>query len=260
VKSYNQPCRSSRQQVLEAARQLNMAVVPEGGMSWYWNLNQIVDGHTTIEHNLPIEPFYDDVIQLAVAAGTALTPTMIVNYGDLNGEIWWYQNTNVWENERLMKFSSEKTIRPKSVRRSMMADNRDYIHFPTAQTLLKVFNQGVHTPTGAHGNLPGLGIHWEMNMLGQGGYTTHQALYAATASGADALGLDQDLGTLEEGKFADLIIYDPADSPLESLANSQKVKWVMKDGYLWDAATMQQILPFPLDLPQGPILNEPHLS
>jgi hypothetical protein len=63
VKSYMQPCRAARQRLLQAARELNMDVVVEGGMAFYWNLNEIFDGHTTIEHSLPMAPLYNDVVR-----------------------------------------------------------------------------------------------------------------------------------------------------------------------------------------------------
>jgi len=66
--------------LLEAAKELDMAVVPEGGMAYYWNLNQIIDGHTTIEHAIPVAPLYEDVLRLFSASGTAYTPTLVVNF------------------------------------------------------------------------------------------------------------------------------------------------------------------------------------
>ena len=50
--------------MLEAARQLDMLVVPEGGSTFMHNMTMIVDGHTSIEHNIPVENAYDDVLQL----------------------------------------------------------------------------------------------------------------------------------------------------------------------------------------------------
>jgi len=102
IKSYNQPCRAVRQRILQAARQLNLNVVPEGGMSYFWNLNQIIDGHTTIEHALPVAPLYNDAIQLFAASGTAWTPTFIVNYGGQFGERYWHEHSDLWTDNRLL--------------------------------------------------------------------------------------------------------------------------------------------------------------
>jgi hypothetical protein len=144
IKSYNQPCRSSRQKILQAARELGVNVVPEGGMSMYWNLNQIIDGHTTIEHALPIAPLYKDVIQLFASSGTAWTPTLIVNYGGIFGERYWYQHTNVWEDERLMRFAPDNVVQPVTVRR-VQAEDIDYHHFKTAAMVKKVYEAGSYT-------------------------------------------------------------------------------------------------------------------
>ena len=64
VKSYNQPRRDSRQMIVEAARELEMMVVPEGGSTYHWNIAQVLDGHTGIEHNIPVAPLYDDALRL----------------------------------------------------------------------------------------------------------------------------------------------------------------------------------------------------
>ena len=86
VKSYNQPRREQRQQVLKAARELGMMVYPEGGSTFQHNMNMIVDGHTGIEHSIPVSPVYKDFLTLYGASGAGYTPTLIVSYGGLWGE------------------------------------------------------------------------------------------------------------------------------------------------------------------------------
>ncbi|MEO1384896.1 MAG: amidohydrolase, partial [Bacteroidota bacterium] len=81
IKSYNQPRRNQRQWVIEAARQLEIMVYPEGGSFFYHNMSMVADGHTSVEHNIPVAPLYSDVIQFWSQTGTANTPTLIVNYG-----------------------------------------------------------------------------------------------------------------------------------------------------------------------------------
>lgn len=259
VKSYNQPCRAARQEILQAARELGMDVVPEGGMAFYNNLNQIMDGHTTIEHSLPMAPLYNDVITLFAKSGTAWTPTLIVNYGGLWGEEYWYDVTNVWEDPRLMKFVPNAPVMARSLRRQKAQPPWDYHHFATSKSVAAVFNAGGLVQTGAHGQQQGIGFHWEMLMMEQGGLNPYQVLYTATMAGAKALGLDGDLGSLEAGKMADLIFFDPSNNPLENINFSRDVEYVMLDGRLYNAQTMDQILPFPQTLPQGPVLNTPSI-
>ncbi|MCB1037819.1 MAG: amidohydrolase family protein, partial [Acidobacteria bacterium] len=92
---------------------------------------------------------------------------------------------------------------------------------------------------GAHGQREGLGAHWELWSLVQGGMTPMEALRSATISGARYLGLDAQLGSVETGKLADLIVL--GENPLENIRNSESVSLVMVGGRLFDAATMDEI-------------------
>jgi len=98
---------------------------------------------------------------------------------------------------------------------------------------------GGHVQLGAHGQLQGLGAHWELWMLAQGGMTPLEALACGTIDGARYLGLDHDIGSLEKGKLADLVVLDR--NPLEDIKNSDSVRWVMVNGRLYDAATMNEV-------------------
>jgi hypothetical protein len=178
------------------------------------------------------------VIRVIAKSHTGLTPTLIVNYGGLFGENYWYQNTNVWENERLLTFTPRDVVDPRS-RRRIMASNDDYSFVETSKTLKSVLDAGGKVQLGAHGQLQGLGAHWELWMLQLGGMTPMQALQCATINGAYYLGLDKDLGSLEPGKLADLVVMD--QNPLDNIRNSNSIRYVMMNGRLFDAGTMDQI-------------------
>jgi hypothetical protein len=238
VKSYNQPRRNQRQQVIQAARELEMLVVPEGGSTFYHNLSMILDGHTGVEHSIPIAPVYQDVLKLWGASQTGYTPTLVVAYGGIWGENYWYQKTNVWEKSRLLNFTPRAIIDSRA-RRRMLIPDEDFGHVTNAQTAKALLDAGAKVQLGAHGQLQGLGAHWEMWMFVQGGMTPLQAIRAATLHGAQYLGLDGETGSLEKGKLADLIVLN--QNPLENIQHSESILYTMKNGRLYDAATMNEI-------------------
>jgi imidazolonepropionase-like amidohydrolase len=238
VKSYNQPRRDQRQKVVQAARELGMMVVPEGGSLFQHNMTMVVDGHTGVEHALPVPRVYEDVLQLWSRSGTGYTPTLGVAYGGLWGENYWYQKTNVWEDARLLSFVPRRRVDARA-RRRVMAPEDEFNHMATAQAARALSDRGVSVQMGAHGQREGLAAHWELWMFGQGGMKPLQALKAATWAGAWYLGLDGELGSLEEGKLADLVVLD--GNPLEDLRHSASVRYTMVGGRLYEAATMNEV-------------------
>ncbi len=240
VKSYNQPRREQRQQVIQAARDLKIEVVPEGGSTFFDNMSEIIDGHTGIEHNIPIHDLSNDVIKLWSASKTGYTPTLIVAYGAMNGEDYWYQKTNVWENKRLLNFYPRSIIDSRSRHRTMSPDSEFENGFiKVSQSCKKLTDAGVKVNMGSHGQIQGIGAHWELWMLQMGGLTPLQAIRCATQNGADYIGMGDQIGSLEKGKLADLIVMDK--NPLENIRNTESIKYVMVNGRLFDAETMNQI-------------------
>ncbi|WP_430928419.1 amidohydrolase family protein [Polaribacter marinivivus] len=240
IKSYNQPRREQRQQIMQAAREQKVNVVPEGGSNFFANMSMIFDGHTGVEHNIPVNPVYKDVLSLWKNSKTGYTPTLIVNYGGMNGEFEWYQKYNVWENETLLKYTPRYVVDTRSRHRTMVPEE-EYKngHILTSETVTALAKEGVKVNLGAHGQLQGLGAHWELWMLQQGGLSNHEALKAATINGADYIGAADEIGSLEKGKLADLIIMDK--NPLEDIKNSNSVIYTMVNGRLYDINTMNEI-------------------
>ncbi|RFN60155.1 amidohydrolase family protein [Marixanthomonas ophiurae] len=240
VKSYNQPRREQRQQVLQAAREEGINVVPEGGSTFFHNISMVIDGHTGVEHNIPVAPIYKDILEVWGKSDVGYTPTLIVNYGGLNGEYYYYQRDNVWENEKLLQFTPRRIVDSRSRHRTMVPEKEyENGHILVSETAKKLSDAGVKVNMGAHGQLQGLGAHWETWMLKQGGMTNLEALKTATINAAEYIGAGNDVGSLEKGKMADLIVL--TDNPLDDIENTQSIEMVMVNGRLYDANTLNEI-------------------
>ncbi len=199
----------------------------------------ILDGHTTIEHNIPVAPLFKDVVELWKNSKTAYTPTLIVSYAAVSGEYYWYQHSNVWEKERLLRFTPRSVIDTRSRHRTMLPEE-EYTngHILVSKSVKKLMDEGVKVNMGAHGQIQGIGVHWEIWMMQQGGMSNHQALQTATINPAVSLGFDKYIGSLEPGKLADLLVLDK--DPLTDIRNSESIRYTMINGRLFDAEALNE--------------------
>ena len=122
-----------------------------------------------------------------------------------------------------------------------MSDDDDYNHMLVAEGLRKIAEAGGLVTLGAHGQLQGLGAHWELWAIASGGMETHDALRAATINGAEYLGMEAHLGSIEVGKLADIIVLD--SNPLDDIRNTESVDMTVINGVVYDADSMDQVWP-----------------
>lgn len=239
VKNYNQPRREQRQMVVAASQAENMEVVPEGGSLFAMDISLIQDGNSTVEHNVPLEHFYDDVVSLWSQTKTNYTPTLVVTYGGPAGDPYWRAHTEVWKHPILSRHAPPALLEAQNTRR-VIAPEEDYVDGASAREAKKLADRGIQVSIGAHGQQAGLGAHWEMWSFGRGGWSPIEALRAGTIMPATSLGYAKDVGSLEVGKLADLIVLD-AD-PSVDIRNSDKIFRVMLGGRLYDPATMNEVV------------------
>ncbi|WP_073973109.1 amidohydrolase family protein [Erythrobacter donghaensis] len=237
VKNYNQPRREQRQMVVRAAAAENMLVVAEGGSLFGMDMNIAADGNSTLEHNVPVDVFYEDVLQFYSQSGTNYTPTLVVTYGGLAGDPYWRQATNVWENP-LMVHTPPKMLLAETARRTK-APEWAFVDDNNAREARKLARRGVKVSIGAHGQQAGIGAHWELWSFVRGGMSPVEALKAGTITSAQSLGMAKDIGSIEAGKLADLVIL--SDDPSADIANSDNIEKVMLGGRLYDAKTMNEV-------------------
>ncbi|MBS0419764.1 MAG: PD40 domain-containing protein [Proteobacteria bacterium] len=253
VKSYRQPMRSQRQELIEAGREAGVMVDVEGESHFYNNLTMILDGNTNLQHNMPVPTYYDDVVQLMAHGKVSHTPTLVVLFGETMGENYLYQTTRSWEDPKLQKFVQVVTSGYSSIAtpygappyvRNMttinVADELWDIGFrSTARSMKKLDDAGVVINSGSHGQVAGLAMHWEMWLLSQGGMSNYHVLRTGTINGARTLALDDQIGSLEVGKLADLLVLD--GNPLADIHNTNTVRYTMVNGRLYDSQTLNEI-------------------
>jgi len=239
IKQYLAGDRKVRQWVIMAAKELGLTTTTEGGSNLTMNLTLMQDGYPGLEHAMPIFPLFKDVAELEAQSGITYTPTLVVGYGGPTGLNYWLTHYNIDEDKKLRRFTPHEEL--DAWKTTPFFRDDQYIYKGHAEQLTKMVNAGGRVGLGSHGELQGLGVHWELWMMASGGMKTHDALRAATYFGADAIGLAKDLGTLEVGKLADLQVLDR--NPLEDIRNSNSIRYVMKNGRLYDGNTLNEIWP-----------------
>ncbi|MEO6444533.1 MAG: amidohydrolase family protein, partial [Gemmatimonadaceae bacterium] len=221
IKQYLAGDRKVRQWVIMAARELGLTATTEGGSNLSMNLTLMQDGYPGLEHAMPIFPLFRDVVQLESFSGITYTPTLIVGYGGPIGRQYWLTHYNIDDDAKLRTFTPHEEL--DSWKATLYYRDDQYIFQGHAAQLAKMVKAGGRVGLGSHGEIQGLGVHWELWMMASGGMSNHEALRAATIHGADAIGLAGDVGSLEVGKMADLQVLDL--NPLDDIRNTNSVRY-----------------------------------
>lgn len=222
-----------------ASQAANIASVAEGGALFSMDINLIADGNSTLEHNIPQSVFYEDVLSFFAQTGVNYTPTLVVSYAGPRGDSYWRAYSEVWKHPILSAHVPTGYLEASSVRREL-APEEDYADDEAAREAHKLAKRGVAVSIGAHGQEEGLAAHWELWSFVRGGMTPLESLRAGTIKSARSLGMVDDIGSLEQGKLADLVILN--ENPLEDIGNSDKISHVMLNGRLYNAVTMNEEL------------------
>ena len=259
LKMYMTGNRQQRQWVIQAAKELELMPTTEGGLDYKLELTHAMDGYPGIEHSLPIAPIQDDVVELFKASQTTNSPTLLVSYGGPFGENYYYVKENVHDDEKMQRFVPESNLDARTRRRGPGAGgspgqagwflDEEHVFPKHAEFVKKLVENGARAAVGSHGQLQGVGYHWELWSMASGGLSAHDALRTATIFGAEAIGMGGDIGSLEAGKLADILVMD-AD-PLQDLRNSNSLSYVVKNGRVYDASTLDEVWPR-----QQPLANQ----
>jgi hypothetical protein len=258
LKMYMAGNRQQRQWIIQAAKELELMPTTEGGLDFKLDLTHAMDGYPGVEHALPIAPIFDDVVELFKASQTTNSPTLLVSYGGPFGENYFYTHENLHDNAKMRRFAPHESIDTRSRRRGPGAGgspgqagwflDEEYVFPRHARFVKKMIEDSARVAVGSHGQLQGLGYHWELWALASGGLPNHDVLRMATIYGAEAIGFGEDIGTVEAGKFADILVID--GDPLEDLRATVQLEYVMKNGRLYDGATLDEIWPRQRAFPQ----------
>jgi hypothetical protein len=247
IKQYMAGNRQQRQWIIMAAKEQKLMPTLEGGLDLKLNLTQILDGYPGLEHTLPIMPLYKDVTQLVAQSGVVYTPTLLVQYGGPWAENYFYESTDVHGDAKMRRFTPHKDLDGDVLRRPWFHE-QEYSFPLAAKVLADIAAAGGKIGLGGHGQRQGIQCHWELWAIASGGMPNQDVLKVGTINGAEALGMARDLGTIEQGKLADLVVLDR--NPLENIRNTNSVRFVMKNGELYDAETLDQIWPQQKKLPR----------
>ena len=248
IKMYVAGNREQRQWILMAAKEQELMPTTEGSLDMKLNMNMLIDGYPGQEHNYPISPIYSDVVQVTAESQMAYTPTLLVTYGGPWVENYFYMKEDAANDAKLRHFTPRAEIDGKALRRGAGWFHEDeFATWRQSRIVQQIYDAGGINGVGSHGQLQGLGYHWELWAMAYDDMDPHAALRIATIQGAEALGLDGDIGTIEAGKLADLVILEK--NPLVDIRNTNTIEHVMVNGRLFNGDTLDEV--WPRQLPIG---------
>ena len=240
LKSYAVGNRRQRQWMVQAAKEHGIMPTTEGGSNFKMDLTHVIDGFSGNEHNFGTAPIYRDVAEFVARVGLFYTPTLVSSYGGTDGVNEFFVSTEVHDDPKLQRFIPHGLLDLATKRRPWYRQE-EHFYPKAAAAAAKIVRAGGRVCIGGHGEFQGISVHWEMWALSSGGMTNYEVLRAATLHGAEAIGHAQDLGSIEVGKLADLIVLE--ENPLDNIRNTNTVKYVMKNGELFNGDTLDQIWP-----------------
>jgi Tol biopolymer transport system component len=240
IKEYRTGNRRVREWMAMAAREEGLQPTTEGALSLKLDLSQIIDGFAGNEHALAAPPLGDDVIGLLARMHTSYATTLMVTNGGPEASDWFIVHRDPSEDPKMRHFWTPAAIEQKLIDRPGRP-LQDYRFEPIAADAARVAKAGGLIGMGAHGEVPGIGFHWEMEAHAMGGMAPMAVLHAATAGSAETIGRLGDFGTIEAGKLADLVILDR--DPLADIRNTTAIDMVMRGGYLYAGRTLDELWP-----------------
>ncbi len=240
IKEYRAGDRRVREWVAQACAQLGMQPTTEGALSMKLDLSQVLDGYAGNEHALVASPLQEDVLALLKTAHTSYTTTLNITNGGPEGEDWAIAHDDPDRDPAILRWWP-KLFRDQLFLHTDWRPIGEYRFPAIAADAARLQAEGGLVGIGSHGEAPGIGFHWEMELHRAGGMTPLAVLHAATIGSAETIGRNSDLGSIEPGKIADLVVLG-AD-PSADIRNARAVTWVMRDGHLYDARDLAEVWP-----------------
>lgn len=238
IKQYRAGNRRVRQWIADVASELGLTPTTEGALSFKLGLTQILDGYSGLEHALPPPMLHGDVTKLFAQSGTSTVLTLMITHGGLRGDKVFIDRSRPFEDAKYARFA------PDWYRISRFTNSRAHLfcqyHYPvSASSAADIFREGGLAGIGAHGDIPGLGTHWELQAHVEGGWSPAEALWAGTMGSATVIGREAQLGSLEVGKLGDLVVLE-AD-PLADIRNTLAIRYVVKNGRIYGDEDLKEV-------------------
>jgi Tol biopolymer transport system component len=232
IKYYDAGNRTQRQLVAMAARQLGLGLTNEPSRRFDTAFNHVIDGYSGIEHDMGLTPLYGDVVRVLAHSGTSINMTF--NPMHIYGHDYSADDAHlrhVTPAEQVEQYLRQG--------RELLAGAREEFGYEIfARGLAPVVRNGGRVAFGGHSWAEGLGTHFELWAMASG-VSNEEALRVGTLGGARSMGLDLDLGSIEAGKLADLLVLER--NPLQNIRHSTSLRYVMQGGVLREVPSLKAV-------------------